>query len=130
MLVACVPSSSCSSLSATRLTGPSRSRSRFSRSRRVDSASAAATSSLAKPTPLRWELYPAMMAVNAAVKGHVGVGGFDFLDAGGALLTAEGRPDATYFAPDGLHMNARGYAVWNHMVEAYLGGEVKRPTLS
>ena len=42
------------------------------------------------------------------------------VDVGGALLTPSGRPDTDYFTVDGLHMNARGYSVWNGIVDRWL----------
>lgn len=72
-----------------------------------------------KPTPLRWELWARMAAVNAAVRARAGTA-FDYLDVGGALIGAGGQPDSRYFGPDGLHMNPRGYALWNGIVERWL----------
>jgi len=71
-----------------------------------------------KATPLRRELYPKMAAVNAAMRAQAGKG-FDYLDVAGALLTAAGEPDADLFS-DGLHLNARGYSLWNGIVERWL----------
>ena len=73
-----------------------------------------------KPTPLRWDIYARMSAANAAIKAHAGPGRFDYLDVGGAMLTAEGRPDAQLFGMDGLHMNERGYGLWTGIVDRYL----------
>jgi lysophospholipase L1-like esterase len=72
-----------------------------------------------KPTPQRWELYPRMAEINAAVRARAGQE-FDYLDVGAALLSPSGQPDADYFADDGLHMNARGYSVWNGIVGRWL----------
>ncbi len=60
-----------------------------------------------------------MAEVNAAVRARAG-SEFDYLDVGGALLTSTGVPDAGYFTDDGIHMNARGYSVWNGIVDRWL----------
>lgn len=73
-----------------------------------------------KPSPIRWTLWPKMAAVNMTVAARSRVSGFDYLDVGGSLLAADGLPDASLFRPDGLHMNARGYTRWTHLVDAYL----------
>lgn len=73
-----------------------------------------------KPTPLRWDLYARMMAANAAIKAQATTIGFDFVDVGGALLNAAGKPDAQYFGVDGLHLNGRGYERWTTIIERYL----------
>jgi lysophospholipase L1-like esterase len=74
-----------------------------------------------KPTPLRWALWPQMVAINRAVAGQAGNAAFDYLEVWQGLLARDGLPDASLFRPDGLHMNARGYALWTRQIEAWLG---------
>lgn len=84
-----------------------------------------------KPTPSRWELYPRMAAVNAEIAARAKEGGqFDYLNVGSALLGAEGRPSDEYFGADHLHMNPRGYALWNAMIETYLSSEPARQRIA
>lgn len=73
-----------------------------------------------KPSPIRWTLWPKMAAVNMTVAARARVTGFDYLDVGSVLLAPDGLPDASLFRPDGLHMNPRGYAKWNRLVDTYL----------
>ena len=73
-----------------------------------------------KPSPIRWTLWPKMAAVNMTVAARSRVGGFDYLDVGSSLLARDGLPDASLFRPDGLHMNARGYVRWTHLVDGWL----------
>ncbi|RVT94385.1 GDSL-type esterase/lipase family protein [Sphingomonas crocodyli] len=74
-----------------------------------------------KPSPSRWALWDDMTEVNHAMAARAGAAsGFDYLDVASAMLTKEGKPDASLFGLDGLHMNARGYAVWTGAVEAWL----------
>lgn len=74
-----------------------------------------------KPSPARWALWSKMATVNAQMRARSANGGaFDYLDVGSALLTREGAPGRQYFTPDGLHLNARGYALWTGIVDSYL----------
>jgi lysophospholipase L1-like esterase len=73
-----------------------------------------------KPSPIRWTLWPKMAAVNMTVAARSRVGRFDYIDVGTSLLARDGLPDASLFGPDGLHMNARGYARWNSLVDGWL----------
>lgn len=73
-----------------------------------------------KPSPIRWTLWPKMAAVNMTVAARSRVSGFDYIDVGSSLLAHDGLPDASLFGPDGLHMNARGYAHWNRLVDSWL----------
>jgi len=73
-----------------------------------------------KPSPIRWTSYPKMQAVNALVASRARAIGFDYLDVGGLLLATDGLPDASLFRPDGLHMNSRGYALWNRLIIDWL----------
>jgi lysophospholipase L1-like esterase len=75
-----------------------------------------------KPSPIRWTLYPQMLAVNAAVGAQAKGTRFDFVEVGKVLLASDGLPDASLFRPDGLHMNIRGYTLWNRLIEAWLTG--------
>ena len=75
-----------------------------------------------KPSPIRWTLYPKMVAINTAVSEQARKGGFDYLEVGKALLAPDGLPDASLFRQDGLHLNARGYALWNRLVSIWLNG--------
>ena len=84
-----------------------------------------------KPTPLRWDLYPRMAAVNVEISARAKSDGqFDYVDVGSALIGAQGRPGEEYFAPDRLHMSPRGYALWSAIIDAYLAGEAPRERLT
>lgn len=74
-----------------------------------------------KPTPLRWTLWPQLVAINRAVAEEAGPKTFDYLEVWQGLLARDGLPDASLFRPDGLHMNARGYALWTVQVNGWLG---------
>ncbi|CAN5156847.1 SGNH/GDSL hydrolase family protein [soil metagenome] len=73
-----------------------------------------------KPSPIRWTSYPKMQAVNGLIASRARAMGFDYLEVGGVLLATDGLPDASLFRADGLHMNPRGYALWNRLVADWL----------
>lgn len=73
-----------------------------------------------KPSPLRWGLRPGMTRVNDRVAAWARARGIACLDVGALLLAPDGLPDASLFRPDGLHLNARGYARWTQAVTAWL----------
>lgn len=81
-----------------------------------------------KPSPIRWTNYPKMQSVNRIVAAAAHDIGFDFVEVGEILLATDGLPDASLFRPDGLHMNGRGYALWNRLIANWLAeGAVPAP---
>ena len=73
-----------------------------------------------KPSPARWGFWPQMQAVNklnlqfAQKTDYV-----TFIDTAEVLLKVDGTPDASLYY-DGLHMNDKGYAIWNRVVRPVL----------
>ena len=43
-----------------------------------------------------------------------------FIDVYHSMLDTEGNPDKSIFLEDGLHMNAKGYAIWQKIIQPYL----------
>jgi lysophospholipase L1-like esterase len=70
-----------------------------------------------KPSLLRWSMWPAMQAVNAALKAraesHPRV---TYIDVASPMLNEAGTPREDIFVEDGLHMNAKGYDLWRDAV--------------
>lgn len=77
-----------------------------------------------KPSPSRWDKYPAMQEANAlmeryaATREHV-----EFLDLGKLLLDADGVPDPVCYQPDALHLSEEGYRRWSETLRPLLQGE-------
>src|SRR6185369_11647805 len=70
-----------------------------------------------KPSVQRWSNWPAMQRTNDAVRAYCErTPGATYLDTVTPTLTADGRPDPSIFREDGLHMNAKGYAIWTTVV--------------
>jgi lysophospholipase L1-like esterase len=69
-----------------------------------------------KPSPARWHLIDRIHAVNAGARKLVearprGV----FVDVVPAMLSG-GSPRPELFEPDGLHLSAKGYALWRDLL--------------
>lgn len=45
-----------------------------------------------------------------------------WIDVYNAMLTADGKPDPTYFLEDGLHLNPKGYQLWAKIIKSALSG--------
>lgn len=75
-----------------------------------------------KPSVSRWQLWPAMREVNAALRAHCEVTpGLYFADVATPLLGPDGsKPAATWFESDGLHLSQTGYAAWTRIVSEVL----------
>ena len=43
-----------------------------------------------------------------------------FVDVHQKMLTASGEPIAELFLDDSLHMNSKGYAIWQETIKPYL----------
>lgn len=67
-----------------------------------------------KPSGSRWRLWPQMKKANGLVADFSERDArLFFADLATPLLGTDGTPDPALFLDDKLHLNARGYAVWN-----------------
>jgi len=74
-----------------------------------------------KPAPSRWKMKDRMMASNALIKKYLKKKKHTvFINVWDAMLDAEGKPIADIFIEDKLHMNAKGYAIWQQLIEPHL----------
>ncbi len=74
-----------------------------------------------KPSPARVALLPKARAANKLIRDYAaGQSGVEFIDVFTPMLDAKGRPRPELFAPDALHMNRAGYALWRERVAPYL----------
>ena len=72
-----------------------------------------------KPSKLRFAQFSRQTAVNDAIRTRVlKRSDLHYIDVVPEML-AGGRP-RDIFGPDGLHMNAQGYAIWTRIVRAAL----------
>jgi lysophospholipase L1-like esterase len=74
-----------------------------------------------KPSVARVGLLPAILQANKLIRDWAMTQkGVAFLDVVPAMLDAQGQPKPDLFIEDGLHMNAKGYALWVAQVAPWL----------
>ncbi|MEP7279023.1 MAG: GDSL-type esterase/lipase family protein [Bacteroidota bacterium] len=74
-----------------------------------------------KPSPSRSRLFPEMKEANARIKAFLKKNkNTAFADVYSKMLDADGQPMKDIFLPDNLHMNARGYAIWQKVLAPLL----------
>lgn len=70
-----------------------------------------------KPSPARHHYLHRIRLLNNYVKDRLeGISNTFYLDIHSSMLTADGMPDGTLYLEDGLHMNAKGYALWQKLL--------------
>ena len=74
-----------------------------------------------KPSPSRQYLMPTFEEANKSIKKYLkkkkkAV----FVDVSHKMLNEDGTPMKDIFIEDSLHMNAKGYAIWQKVIEPYL----------
>lgn len=74
-----------------------------------------------KPSIMRWALWPTMHRANELMSRYCDTHPrLVFIDIAPALLAEDGRPKSDIFAPDNLHLNAKGYALLASVVKPVL----------
>lgn len=74
-----------------------------------------------KPSPSRQKLMPEMARANTLIKNFLkGKKRTAFIDVYHKMLTADGQPDKSLFLSDNLHMNEKGYEIWQKAIQPYL----------
>jgi lysophospholipase L1-like esterase len=70
-----------------------------------------------KPSPSRWQLNNKMIAANQLIKKYLRKKNKTvFIDVYHKMLNEEGLPMKDIFSEDSLHMNAKGYAIWQKLI--------------
>ena len=83
-----------------------------------------------KPSLARWKLVDTMRRANALVRAvtekekHLA-----YLDIDAPMCGADGKPRPELFRKDGLHLNAKGYALWTRLLLPHLGETERRGRL-
>lgn len=74
-----------------------------------------------KPSPSRQMLQEKMIQGNKAIKTFLKKQKKTaFIDVYKEMITDEGKPMPDLFVEDNLHMNAKGYAIWQKVIEPHL----------
>lgn len=74
-----------------------------------------------KPSPSRQRLTPRIVEANKLIRKFLRKKkNTSFIDIYHKMLGPDGKPLGDLFVSDSLHMNARGYAIWQKEIEPYL----------
>ena len=74
-----------------------------------------------KPSLARWRLVDKIQQINALIKASCqGDERLVYVDVFQAMLGEDGKPRRELFAPDGLHLNEKGYQLWATVLKPYL----------
>ena len=74
-----------------------------------------------KPSISRWHMKDRMKKGNKLIKKYLSKKKkAKFISVWEAMLDENGKPDEQIFLEDKLHMNAKGYAIWQKLIEPYL----------
>jgi lysophospholipase L1-like esterase len=74
-----------------------------------------------KPSPSREKLMPRMEVANDLIRDFLAkYSHASFIDVYHKMLNAQGLPIDSLFLEDKLHMNAKGYAIWQQTILPYL----------
>jgi lysophospholipase L1-like esterase len=82
-----------------------------------------------KPSPSRRHLFPKMDAANQLILEFINIQksaydstpiDIEFIDVHQKMLNGSGQPMPEIFLDDSLHMNAKGYAIWQKEIQPYL----------
>jgi lysophospholipase L1-like esterase len=74
-----------------------------------------------KPSPSRARLMPQMVKANNLIKQFLKTKKKTvFIDVYHKMLNKDGTPNKDIFSPDNLHMNAKGYQIWQRAIAPYL----------
>ncbi len=74
-----------------------------------------------KPSVSRWNLAEEMVEANASIAKYCSKRDhLTYIDVWRPMLNEDGKPKPEIFLEDNLHMNERGYAIWNEQVLPFL----------
>lgn len=72
------------------------------------------------PNPSRWKLVEKMKRFNSLSREYCNEHGATFVDVFTVMLGPDGLPQSDIYRQDGLHMNAKGYAIWKTALSPYV----------
>lgn len=74
-----------------------------------------------KPSPSREKYWPQMVEANKMIADMISkMKNIKYIDTYNAMFNADGTIKKEIFLSDNLHMNAKGYAIWQKIMEPYL----------
>ncbi|MDB6110818.1 MAG: hypothetical protein JWR69_2568 [Pedosphaera sp.] len=72
------------------------------------------------PNHARWKRVEQVKRLNFLAEKYCRRHGIDFINVFPLMLGPDGQPKPDIYVADGLHMNAKGYAIWKQAVAPYL----------
>ena len=73
------------------------------------------------PSPHRWSVWPQACETNRLLSDFINrQDNLYLVDTSSGLLSRDGNPDKSFYRLDGLHLSAKGYAVWTKQIKAEL----------
>ena len=74
-----------------------------------------------KPSLARWDDWPRMQEANHLIKRYLNKKQkWDYVDTASPMLKPDGTLKSGIYLDDGLHINQKGYQLWNKAVQPYL----------
>jgi lysophospholipase L1-like esterase len=74
-----------------------------------------------KPSPSRRKYWPKMTEANKQIKAYLAMQPHTtFVDVFSLMMDQNNQPKPEIFLDDSLHMNAKGYAIWQKAIQPYL----------
>jgi lysophospholipase L1-like esterase len=74
-----------------------------------------------KPSPSRWHMRDKAIATNEMIENYLKKQkNAEFIDVWKPMLGPDGKPRQELFVEDNLHMNAKGYAIWQKLIQPTL----------
>ena len=74
-----------------------------------------------KPSPSRSRLKAKAEEANTMIRKFIASQkNITYIDVYNPMLGSDGKPIPEIFREDSLHMNARGYAIWQKLIQPYL----------
>lgn len=74
-----------------------------------------------KPSPSRWKFEPVIVETNRLIKKFLRKQSrTKFINVHDAMLNADGSVMTDIFIGDNLHMNEKGYAIWQKIIKPFL----------
>lgn len=72
-------------------------------------------------SPSRWHEFQKVKRANQLIRDYISQNDrLEYIDVLPAMLGPDGRPNRDIYVADRLHLNARGYAIWQSIIDPYL----------
>ena len=74
-----------------------------------------------KPSPSRLKFLPVVKEANELIRNYLrGQSNTHFIDVFSSMIDGNGQPKKGIYLEDDLHMNAKGYEIWQGIIQPYL----------